>query len=336
MEVKVLDSSFQVGDKIMLSVQYRNDLKDGKFSLRSDFNRMHIINHQPNIIGTVDAISSDGSIWVSFNSHALMIYKLDLHLFTKVDDNFDPVRLGLFTPGKKIILKKHLRENLKHQASNCSGDDPMLVPDAKHGLAALCTEPESIGLIQDVFIDPDDHKLCMDVLFSLKNYQSSFTFSLDGDQEFFDIIHDYKNMKQFIDPNKKYKKGEKLVYIGTTYTESELASMMTPVLTPGNIYTLLYDYEPKQGYLYLEGILEAEDPDDNWALHLDEYSFMEVEESDYDVIKDYPERMKEFVRLSIQYIMNNKSMYNSVKRNISFIEKRKEFETGLVQDEVKV
>lgn len=138
-------------------------------------------------------------------------------------------------------------------------------------------------------------------------------------------------MKQFLDLNKPYLVGETVVYVGSRFNDEHMAEEMYPVLKPGSRYTIENIYE-RGGFVWLKlvGIMEANDHDDNYEIDLNQFFFMETEQDDYELAKQNPERMKEFIKTALQFIMNNHSMYMSVKTNMKFLENKKELENSLL------
>lgn len=138
-------------------------------------------------------------------------------------------------------------------------------------------------------------------------------------------------MKQFLDLNKPYLIGETVVYVGSQFNDEDMAEEMYPVLKPGSRYTIENIYE-RGGIVRLKlvGIMEDNDHDDNYEIDLNQFSFMETEQDDYELAKQNPERMKEFVKIALQFIMNNHSLYMSVKTNMKFLENKKELENSLL------
>lgn len=136
-------------------------------------------------------------------------------------------------------------------------------------------------------------------------------------------------MEQFLKKDKYYSSGTEVVFMGSTVSTNQMKTEMYPELTPGKRYEIALDHSIKDDYILLKGIIQQDDPSELYELHLDNYTFMEIQESDYEIVKDNPERMKEFVRVSIQYIMNNQAMYNAVRRNIQYLQNKEIFENSL-------
>jgi hypothetical protein len=140
------------------------------------------------------------------------------------------------------------------------------------------------------------------------------------------LLNGKEKMEQFLKKDKYYAHRTEVVFMGSTVSKNQMKIEMYPELTPGKRYELALDHSIKDDYVLLKGIIQQDDPGELYELHLDKYTFMEVQESDYDVVKDNPERMKEFVRVSIQYIMNNPAMYNAVRRNMQYLQNKQIFE----------
>ena len=137
------------------------------------------------------------------------------------------------------------------------------------------------------------------------------------------------NMKQFIDKTKHYPGGTKFVYVGSNLSEQTMKGEMYPLLEKGRHYTLYFDKQANHDWICLIGILQEDDYEECCRLSLDNYSFMEVKENDYDIVKENPERMKEFAKTALQYILNNPRIYYAIKTNMEYLAKEKEFNEHL-------
>jgi hypothetical protein len=140
------------------------------------------------------------------------------------------------------------------------------------------------------------------------------------------------DMKQFIDKTKHYPGGTKVVYVGSNLSEQTMKDDMYPLLEKGRHYTLYFDKQANHDWICLIGILQEDDHEESCRLSLNTYSFMEIEENDYDIVKENPERMKEFAKTALQYILNNPRIYYAIKTNMEYLAKEKEFNEHLEKD----
>lgn len=191
--------------------------------------------------------------------------------------------------------------------------------------------PELIGKIESITYHSDTNKSMYYVSIA-KHCTLQFNSS---DMKYFNKV-DVKEkpiMKQFIDKTKHYPGGTKFVYVGSNLSEQTMKGEMYPLLEKGRHYTLYFDKQANHDWICLVGILQEDDYEECCRLSLDNYSFMEVKENDYDILKENPERMKEFAKTALQYILNNPRIYYAIKTNMEYLAKEKEFNEHLELEE---
>lgn len=246
-----------------------------------------------------------------------------IHLFKHYNDKKRKDRIALFQVGAKIQLKDHLIFYLNNGGK--------LFPDISTGSGILSdrNNHDSIGTIAQVSnLSSGLIRLSVDFSRTDKPDYKGYKIDLgEGDEEFFNIVDTPLNnvsneVHQFLNPLTVYSKGTVLIYMGSNSTQ---ITGIVPEIKVGRKYTVKRCTED---FLEFEELFDKDDME--YARFSRTYfSFMELEPVDYNLVKADPDKMKEFAKTALQYIMNNPLVYDSVKNNIKYLENKAIFENSL-------